>query len=717
MGSKSAGANRFHSAGKWMAAAIIVAAACLGLRVSAARMEQPARLTGPALLFEENRAQFSAGVYFQVQSEHGLIRLADDGIWWLVSGRDTAGATAATQLHLQFVGGSWSRPEPFDSADVTVSYLTPSGMIPSVPAWHGVRYRDLFPGVDLELSGYDGRFTWQLIRRQDAPPMVSVPDIVLSVAGSDGVQLSDAELLATTPLGVHNLPLPGAPAPLRLIVTSPAGEADEIPSALLEMTSQSHSPSATELVYSTYIGGDSEDQGNDIYFAADGYAYAIGEYWSVDSFPLEAGLLIPLHDIDSYVAKMRPDGSGFVYLFHIRASQEEAANGIAVDGAGNAYVGGRSSSPDFPTTSGAYDNSPNGLGDGWLVKVNSAGTGVIFSTMLGKTLREWIWDVALDGSGNILVTGQTESANFPVTGDAFDNTFNGDMDAFVSKLSNNGSVLLYSSFLGTGAEDIGEAIAVDNAGAVYVSGVTRGENSFPRTSAFGALGNNDAFVTKFAGNGGVLIYSALIGGSSIEHPFGVAVDAANRAVVSGVTYSGDFPATAGAYDATPNGGADAFALRLSAAGSTLEYATYLGGSGNDEGRRVALDANQRAYLTGSTSSTNFPVTSNAYDVAANGGLDLFVAQLSVNGDGLLYGSYVGGSGNDAGRGIAIAGVDKVLLTGLSWSPNFPISPGAFDSSLNGLNDVVVLSLDWAVQGPPTPTPPFRESLPAMLNGG
>jgi len=333
---------------------------------------------------------------------------------------------------------------------------------------------------------------------------------------------------------------------------------------------------------------------------------------------------------------------------------------------------------------------------------------LLYSTFLGGRGDDVGNGIAVDASGAAYVTGYTwdASPDFPVTAGAYDTTPNGVRDVFVAKLGASGSGLLYSTFLGGSATDIGWAIAVDAAGAAYVTGATDdGVTDFPTTAGAydtthnGAPGASDAFVAKLTPSGSTLVYSTFLGGSENDRGYAIAVDAAGAAYVTGDTGDAgtDFPTTAGAYDTTHNGGSDAFVAKLNASGSGLVYSTFLGGSGTDDGYGVAVDPSGGLQVTGTTvdAATDFPTTAGAYDTTHNGGSDAFVAKLNASGSGLVYSTFLGGSGTDEGYGIAVDASGAAHVTGVTAdnTTDFPTTAGAYDTTHNGVSDAFVATLD------------------------
>ena len=416
------------------------------------------------------------------------------------------------------------------------------------------------------------------------------------------------------------------------------------------------------LDYASYLGGNSIDQGYGIAVDGSGNAYVTGNAGSTD-FPVTPGAYQTSRNglRDAFVAKLSADGASLVYSSYLGGNGADEGRGIAVDAAGNAYVTGDTSSTDFPVTPCAYQTSRGGLYDSFVAKLSADGASLIYCTYLGGSNQDFAYGIAVDGSGNAYVTGSTESTDFPIAPDAFQTSYGGDTnDVFVTKLSADGASLVYSTYLGGSATDDVHGIAVDDAGNAYVTGSTESAD-FPVTpGAYKASsGVYDAFVTKLSADGARLVYSTYLGGSihlaggRADYGYGIAVDAAGNAYITGQAGSPDFPTTPGAYQTSSAGGSDAFVAKLSADGASLVYSSYLGGSGADYANGIAVDAAGNAYVTGIAASTDFPVTPDAYQTTRAGQIDVFVTKLSADGGSLLYSSYLGGSGADYPYGIAV----------------------------------------------------------------
>jgi hypothetical protein len=348
---------------------------------------------------------------------------------------------------------------------------------------------------------------------------------------------------------------------------------------------------------------------------------------------------------------------------------------------------------------GAYDHSRPLVIDPLLIT---------YSTFLGGSGNEFGGSaIAVDGSGAAYVTGSTTDAaiDFPTTAGAFDTTHNGNDDVFVTKLNPAGSALSYSTFIGGAGTDFGYGIAVDGSGAAYLTGdTTDAATDYPTTAgAFDTTHNGgfDAFLTKLKPGGSGLEYSTFIGGSGPDHGFAIAVDGSGAAYLTGQTADAatDYPATSGSFDQTPNGVDDAFATKVNAAGGALSYSTFLGGSGNDDGFGIAVDASGAAYVTGGTADagTDYPTTAGAFDQTHNGADDAFATKLNAAGSALSYSTLAGGSGIDRGVGIAVGGSGRAYLTGhtADAATDFPTTAGAFDRTQNGFDDAFATKLNAA----------------------
>ncbi len=324
-------------------------------------------------------------------------------------------------------------------------------------------------------------------------------------------------------------------------------------------------------------------------------------------------------------------------------------------------------------TKGAFQTALGGSEDVFVTKLNAAGSELVYSTFLGGSSNDRGQEIAVDASGNPIVAGWTTSTNFPRS-NAFQNTYGGNSDAFVAKLNANGNGLLFSTYLGGNSADYAFHVATDTTGAAWAVGYTESTN-FPVANAFRAThaGDRDAFVSKFSSTG-ALAYSTYLGGSGRDEGYGIAVGSGGEAYVTGHTGSSNFP-VANAFRPTFGGGSyDAFVTKFSASGTTAMYSTFLGGSSDDYGTAVAVDGSGQAFVAGYTWSSNFPVLGGA-QMSNAGARDVFLVKLSASGTSLAYGTYLGGTTNDYAYGLAISGSGQAYVVGETASPNFPIWQG------------------------------------------
>jgi uncharacterized repeat protein (TIGR01451 family) len=424
------------------------------------------------------------------------------------------------------------------------------------------------------------------------------------------------------------------------------------------------------------------------------------------------------------------------YATYLGGSGDDFAADIALDPSGNVVVVGTTSSLNFPTAN-AYRSSSTGSNDVYITKFNNTGSGIVFSTYLGGSGNEFASGIALDSSGNIYITGQSDSPNFP-TMNAYSSANSGFNDAFIAKFGPSGNTLLYSSYLGGGGDDSGNAIAVDNNGNAYIAGDTfsigTGRSPFPATHGAYQGNNNggrDAFVAEFnttLSGSSSLVYSTFLGGSTDEKAWAIAVDSSGNACVAGEIQSfnnifpapptSDFP-TLNAFEPFFNQGStnsdagsyDGFVTKLNASGSGLIFSTYLGGEDDDFATGIALDASGKIYVAGQSASTDFITTTNAAQPVNAGliydpdfpGFDAFVTVFQPNG-ALYYSTLLGGSADENGfdvypMGVAVDRFGMIYLAGETQSSDFPTTVGADITNTFGSSDIFIAKINPLVSGP------------------
>jgi len=455
------------------------------------------------------------------------------------------------------------------------------------------------------------------------------------------------------------------------------------------------------LVYSTYLGGGNNDNGEGIAVDSSGNAYVIGSTSSTD-FPTQNPIDEAMEGIccDAFVTKIRAAGSELIYSTYLGGEDHDSGFGIAVDNSGNAYVIGSTSSTDFPTQNPIQSYGGGlgaGLGDAFVAKINAAGSDLVYSTYLGGADTDYGEGIAIDNSGNTYVTGSTSSANFP-TQHPMQASYGGGMDtgwgdAFVAKINAAGSDLVYSTYLGGSDDDIGEGIAVDSSGNAYVIGITSStdfptRNPIQASNAGGDLGSNgDAFVAKINAAGSDLVYSTYLGGEYRDYGFGIAIDDSCNAYVTGDTESAEFPTKNPIKTEFGGGVGDAFVTKINADGSAFVYSTYLGGADMEYGYGIAVDKNSNAYVTGGTYSYDWPTL----DPTQVGEADAFIAKISASGSELEFLTRFYGNDLEEGRAIAVDSSSNAYITGVTWSDDFP-TKNPIQASIVGDSDAFVAVL-------------------------
>jgi beta-propeller repeat-containing protein len=558
-----------------------------------------------------------------------------------------------------------------------------------------VKYDDVYPGVDMVYYGNGHQLEYDFIVTAGADPGM----IKLSVEGARKMRLERGDLVLSIGGSEIRQHKPFIYQEVNGVKQEVAGQyvlcgKQQIAFKVAEYDKSKELVIDPVLSYSTYLGGSGADVAGGIAVDRFGKAYVTGQTTSLN-FPTRAGAVQNTFagSQDVFVTKLNETGSALIYSTYLGGLGFDSAQGIDVDVDGNAYVTGNTTSIDFPTTAGVFQPIFGGGGqDAFVTKLNSTGSALVYSTFLGGLDVEGGLGISVGRLGNVYVTGSTESTNFPITAGAVQTTFGGIQDAFVTKLNETGSALVFSTYLGGSGSD--EGIGVTRRfGTAYVTGRTASTN-FPTTAGavqttFGGL--QDAFVTRMNETGSALLYSTYLGGTGGDAGQGIAVGRYNNVYLTGITSSSNFPTTAGAFQTTRGGLSDAFVTKLNETGSALVYSTFLGGSSADSAQGIVARFG-KVYLTGSTLSSNFPVTAGAIQGTNGGGQDAFVTKLNETGSALDFSTYLGGTDADAGHGIDVNS-GNVYVAGNTSSLNFPTTSRAFQKTNAGDSDAFVTKIE------------------------
>jgi hypothetical protein len=404
-----------------------------------------------------------------------------------------------------------------------------------------------------------------------------------------------------------------------------------------------------------------------------------------------------------------------IYSSYFGGTGLDQGSGIAVDGSGNAYIAGQTDSASFPGSGGSSLQSAHGGGsDAFVTKINAAGTAVVYSTFLGSTGDEYAHALAIDGSGNVYVTGVTNSASFPgVTVGSLQSSFaGGTYDAFLTKINAAGSAIAYSTYLGGTGDDAGQELVVDGSGNAYLLGHTA-SSTFPGVSG-GSIqstnngGGGDAFLAKIDATASNITYATFLGGSGYDGPADIAIDGSGNAYLAGFTSSTDFTGVNGSSLQPSNGGGtyDGFVTKINAAGSTITWSTYLGGSGMEFASAIALDSSGNVVIGGDTDSASFPgVSGSSLQPSLAGANDAFVTKINNGATAILWSTYVGGNaldvvsfgglGLDSGNNVYFGGTTfSTTFNGVTGSSMQPSSGGGVEGYVAKL-DAAGTSIDYA----------------------
>jgi Beta-propeller repeat len=602
----------------------------------------------------------------------------------------------------------------------------PANWRTALPVYHQIRYRDLYPGIDMTYGGMGKRIKSEFRVAPNADPR----RIRLDYSGASsltidangrlqirGLVIGDdghMEVREEAPV-VYQEDSDGTrvyvPARYELhdghTVSFGVGAYDRSKPLIIDPV----------LSYATYLGGSGMSAVTGVAVDTSGNLYVTGWTESID-FPIHDALQAANQGgVDAFVAKLNAAGDTLVYATYVGGLGDDRAAAIALNSSGAAYVTGSTASSNFPVAN-ALSSTLHGGRDGFLFKLTADGSAMVFSTYLGGSNYDVGTAVAVDSStGNVYVAGDTQSADFKVSSGVAQGTFGGTSDVFVSKFTYYGG-WIFSTFLGGAAGEHAGALAVDTSGNVYIAGGTNSAN-FPVKGAIQAVsgGSQDAFLTKLSSDGSQIVYSTYLGGNggasgSPEQANAVAVDSSGNAYVAGVTNSANFPVTAGAFQTTFNGVQDGFVTKVNPAGSGLLYSTYLGGTSFDWIGGLAIDSGGNAYVAGYTSSLDL-ATVAPVQPGFNGLYDAFVSKLNPQGNGLAFSTYYGGTGMDQATAIAVDSSGNMFVGGQTSSLDLPLQGALQSSNIGG-------AVGWVarigVVAPPPQVPAAVSVSPASGSG-
>ncbi len=732
----------FGLAGIVGVASIGVLAASAGSKASSAVLAVSPR---PKISFEQNVGQWDGAAKFLAKASNLNIWATETGIVYDLYRQQVNTVPRSPRLKakqrpvsvqrtghvvkLEFAGGRPGVTSSWGEEISAVNYIGNKGAALEAATFEESRIRGVYPGVDVRLYVQNSKARYDLIVHPGANPggiklrfdgaaavlVRSQRDLdVQTTAGT----LRMTDLFAYQQIGATQRPVPVA---FRQngdgTVGFNVGSYDQTRPLVID-----------PMVYSSLLGGTgSTDVGFGVKADALGHAYAVG-YATAETFPTTIGAYDEVHAaIEGFITKFLPDGSNVVYSTYIGGDGVEACYALDIDADGNVYVTGETNSDNLPSTPGAAQGTltppgdpilltPSDFTDAFVLKLNSSGASVAWATYLGGERLDFGVGIAVGSDRTVYVTGNTQSeTSFPTVG-PIQGAIKGDGDLFITKVAADGTAFVYSTYLGgtdgilidpgSGSpytwtnthadDDQAVGIRVDSLGFAFVVGETRWNDIIKVPGSYDTSVNGwDALVYKVNQAGSAFVYGTFIGGNNAESAGGIAIDSTGNAYITGNTSSFNFPLTPGVFDSTFNLGTDSFITKINQLGNTLSYSTFMGVIAGVTPLAIAVDDLGFAHVTGSVAQTTLtatwiPITANADDPTYNGptalGGDAFLQVMNDKGTGLLYCSYLGGSADDAGLGVALDGARNSFVTGYTFSHAnlaipFPTTTGVFKDFL------------------------------------
>lgn len=448
---------------------------------------------------------------------------------------------------------------------------------------------------------------------------------------------------------------------------------------------------ADALIASTFIGGNNV---SNIYAMAidnNGDIIVVGHTESTD-FPTTSGVIStsPIDVVDDwgdiFISKFNSDLSELQASTYLGGTKSDYANAIIIDADNNIYITGHTKSTDFPTTTGAYDETANGNYDAFVVKINSDLTSILASTYFGGNNAEQAFDIEILSDGKIIIAGYAAGSNVPTTENAYNMTYNGGYsDSFISIFSNDLETLHASTYIGGSNSENFESLKIDMDGDIIITGYTVSQD-FPTTS--GVIQevkvhdtDYEGFICSFSSDLETLQTSTFLGTEDAEQITSVVIDNSNNIIVLGRTDSDIFPSTTGVYDETYNGDDDIFITKMNNDLTSIIASTYFGGAAYFEyPEKMDIDNDGNLIIAGQTGSTDFPTTPNAYDDSFNSGYsDVYVSKFNSDLTEVLVSTFIGGNGQEGCEAICTDSNGEIIVSGYTGSNDFPATTGAFNT--------------------------------------
>jgi len=680
------------------------------------------------LTFETNRGQTVPQVRFLARSREGILFFTPDGVTVAVPHQ------GSFRLLFDNVASKERTINPEQQLVARSNYLNREPAIVGIENFAALRYASVYPGIDVRFYGQGRHLEHDFL----LAPGADVSSINLRVEGIDAIRIhpaGDAELALGKMRLTESAPRAWQTIKGKRVAVQAAWKLIGADRLGISLGTYDHALPLTidpVLAYATHLGGSTgQDLSLGTSFPADTSISAIaldtngniyvGGTTSATDYPTTAGAFdrsantqTVFHEDTTtqsgFISKFDKTGRILIYSTFLRVQ----VDGMAVDSAGHVY----SAEADFDEFPGPTDGVDLGI---HIDKLNTNGSALLYSNLFGRTTstdpacqantNSFVGGLIADNSGHVYLSGNTTNPCLPATAGAFQKTLpNSNTSGFVAKFDTNvapASSLVFSTYLGgsNGIDGV-NAIAIDSSANVYVGGTTSSTN-FPHGATFGS-GSPRVFVSKLNPSGSGLIFSTLLGGvDSFRGVTGIGLDSSHNVYITGTTSQSGYPTTTGAFQTTIAGGSDAFVTKLSTGGGSLIFSTFLGGGGTDASSGLHLNSARMVFLTGSTSSANFPTTANAFRrTLAPATQDAFVTALQPDGKSLFYSTLLGSSKTSSGAAIWVDPAWNAWIGGNTSAADFPVTPNAFQPGLKGNSDAfiakVVIAADLALLSPSAP---------------
>lgn len=652
---------------------------------------QPSRIDRTPLYFEQNIGQTRSDIVFTSNTRNYKLELRrHDAIITLLSGDALESISDPSNIISKLrIKPVHTNPDVqmfgLKLLPSTSSYFTsktPKHWIQGAPHYSGVKYKGIYPGINLEYYGNRQELEYDFIVKPGADPSQikmsyeGVDLVTVDESGNAILEFNNTALIQKSPYVFQTINgIEKEIAAEYAIYDSGAdGKTPLLGFRLLAAYDKNKELIIDPVLsYSSLLGGDLYNSGSNIAIDSTGNSYVLSRTFSVDNTDANADSVICQNNCQSnvMVSKFSSNGSKLLWSIILSGSGDEDGSGIAVDEDNNVYIAGWTNSEDFPLLK-AHDTYFDGLSEGFITKIDASGTKLLYSTYAGNARSEIITDINLASNGDVLISGRTSTPQFSES-DHLNDDQRINTDGFISRYSNDGRSHIFTQYIGGSRFDSVDALTSDEQGNIYVTGTTDSANFPVKNALYNKLsGVSDAFVSQYSADGKHLLFSSFLGGDGAEYGKDICLDRMGNPVIAGVTTSNNLPVK-NAFDATRNGSNgdwDSFVTKISRDGSKLIHSSYLGGSLGDYAAAIKVDKLNNTFVAGYTLSEDFPVK-NAIFKTLNGTSDLFISKITANGKVLSYSTLFGGSHEESYADIEIDSSNNLYITGITYSEDFP----------------------------------------------